>query len=157
VPGALRYARHGGVLASLALCAATVGALLGNRAHAAVMHGVGSSGSPVVQQEKDPRGTFRISGSVGGLYPGNTAKLVLTVTNPEAYAIVVETISTTVSSPGAGCGASYLVVTSFSGHLSVPAHGSASVSVPVTLGHAAPDACQGLVFPLQYTGSGSKA
>jgi hypothetical protein len=138
-------------MALLALCAAT---LLDGRADAAVLHGYGHSGPA---EAKDPHGTFRISGSVGGLYPGDTEKLVLTVTNPEAYAIVVDNISTKVSTPAPACGSSYLAVAPFSGHLHVAAHGSATVSVPATLAHAAPNACQGEVFPLQYTSSGKKA
>jgi hypothetical protein len=99
-----------------------------------------------------PSGAFRIGGSVGGLYPGLAARLVLTVVNPQRYAIVVKSITTGVGTPKAGCGASNLTVGAFSGRLPVSARSSAEVSVRVTLVHSAPDACQGAVFPLQYSG-----
>lgn len=102
------------------------------------------------------RGTFRIAGSVSGLYPGISTHLFLTVTNPQAYAIKVTQIRTSVGSPSAACGASNLVVGTFTGHRVVARHGKAVVTVPISLRHAAPDACQGAVFPLTYTGTARK-
>lgn len=102
-------------------------------------------------------GSFRISGNVAGLYPGAHFPLVLTVTNPEHFAIVVTTLSVAVGNAKPGCGAANLTATSFSGHLPVPASGTAATKVKVTLAHSAPNACQGAVFPLRYTGVAIKA
>jgi hypothetical protein len=102
-------------------------------------------------------GSFRISGSIGGLYPGDSAPLILTITNPQHFAIVVTSISTAVGDATASCPAQNLAVGGFSGQLDVPAGGSVNVSVPASLAHGAPDGCQGAVFPLTYGGMAHKA
>jgi hypothetical protein len=98
--------------------------------------------------------SFRIAGSVGGLYPGFTKALVLTVTNPQFFRIVVTSITTTAKGASSTCLASNLSVKAFSGQLSVPARGSAKVSVPASLAQGAPDACIGATFPLSFHGVG---
>jgi hypothetical protein len=100
---------------------------------------------------------FTIAGSLGGLYPGDFAPLRLNVHNPYAFAIVVTSISTAVGPAGPGCGAGNLAVASFSGPLKVPGGGAAHTTVTVMLRHKAPDACQGAVFPLTYSGMARKA
>jgi hypothetical protein len=100
---------------------------------------------------------FTVTGSVHGLYPGASLHLHLTVHNDEPFAIVVRSISTTVHDASARCRASNLVVQGFTGTLRVPRHGRASVTVPVRLGHTAPNACQGATFRLTYTGRAGKA
>lgn len=100
---------------------------------------------------------FSISGGVNGLYPGASLPLVLTITNPAAFPIVVTSVSTSVGSPAAtGCASTNLTVTQFSGRLSVPARSAATLTLTATLSHAAPDACQGAVFPLTYSGTAVK-
>lgn len=98
---------------------------------------------------------FSISGKVTGLYPGKTLALVLTVTNPNKSSITVASITTAVSSVSTACAASNLKVTSFSGSLTVGALASAKVTVHATLLHSAPDACQGGMFDLHYSGAGT--
>jgi hypothetical protein len=142
-------------------------ALPGRPVYGSVIRGYGTSWQPVADivsgdharerhhrrhREGARKGAFRIGGSVAGLYPGLTTGLVLTVVNPQHYAIVVTSITTKVGMPKAGCDASNLTVSAFSGHLKVGARRAAQLSVPVTLIHAAPDACQGAVFPLKYSG-----
>jgi hypothetical protein len=100
---------------------------------------------------------FRISGSIGGLYPGDSAALTLTITNLQHFAIVVTSISTTVGDATSSCLANNLAVGGFSGQVGVPASGSVHVSVPASLSHGAPDGCQGAVFPLTYGGLAHKA
>ena len=148
--------RLGGL--ALAAGACTIGMLLS--AHgttAATLHGQGRSRPTAAAVKDDPHGTFTIAGSVGGLYPGASARLVLTVSNPQPFAIDVTSITTTVGDASASCAASNLTVAAFSGNLNVPGRSSARVAVPVALGHAAPDACQGAVFPLTYSGLAQKA
>jgi hypothetical protein len=166
--GASRPARRGRLGVVLALGVACVVALVvaGRHTAQAMLLGRGSSSQPaafVARQtggalaSRTSPGSFRIGGTVDGLYPGDSTELVLTVTNPQHFAIVVTTISTTVESPSAGCGAPNLTVAGFTGHLLVGAHGSAQLTVPVALSYAAPDACQGALFPLQYSGLARKA
>jgi hypothetical protein len=100
---------------------------------------------------------FGIAGSVGGLYPGRAEPLVLKVTNPYPFAIVVTSLATTVGAAGVGCGGGYLAVPAFSGQMTVLGSGSAHVSVTVKLAHSAPNACQGRVFPLKFSGVARKA
>jgi len=123
---------------------------------AATLRGHGHSRPTAAAVNNNPHGTFTIAGSVGGLYPGASAQLVLTVSNPQPFAIDVTSITTTVGNPSASCSASNLTVAAFSGNLTVPGRGSAKVTVPVALSHAAPDACQGVEFPLTYNGLAQK-
>jgi len=115
--------------------------------------GEGASAAP----RTPATGAFTIAGTVGGLYPGFTGPLVLTVANPQAFTIVVSSITTSVTDATATCLASNLSVGAFSGQLSVPAFGSAQTSVPAGLAPSAPDACIGATFPLSYSGLASRA
>lgn len=99
---------------------------------------------------------FSINGSVNGLYPGASLPLVLKVSNPLAFAIDVTSITTAVGTPNAGCAGTNLLVTPFAGDLPVPAKGTATATVSATLNHSTPDACQGVVFPLTYSGTAVK-
>lgn len=122
--------------------------------------GVGAavvSPSPSTRVPPGQSDRFTISGSVTGLYPGATLPLVLTISNQEAFPISVTSVSTSVGSPSAGCAASNLTVTQFAGSLTVPAKGTATLTLMASLSHDTPDACQGVVFPLQYSGMAVKA
>lgn len=102
---------------------------------------------------------FAISGnSYDGLYPGNTLELKLTVSNPISQSIRVTSLS--VSAAGtATCSASNLQTTNFDGspEFIVPARGSATITLPITMVRSAPDGCQGVTFTLTYTGKAEKA
>jgi hypothetical protein len=115
----------------------------------------GSTSSPAAPQTQTT-GSFRIAGSVGGLYPGLSRPLVLTVSNPQAFTIVVTSITTTVTDASAACLASNLSVSAFSGQLSVPGFGTAQTSVLASMAQNAPDACIGATFPLAYSGLAGK-
>jgi hypothetical protein len=124
-----------------------VGALTGSGAER------GSSPQPAPPE----KGSFRIAGSAHGLYPGFTGFLVLTVTSPEHFPIKVTSLNVAVADASPLCKASNIHVSPFAGSLVVPANGSASTQLTIQLAHAAPDACQGVLFPLSYTGTASKA
>jgi len=100
--------------------------------------------------------SFQIAGAIKDLYPGSSATLTLTVRNLQRFTIVVTRLSTTVGSPAPGCHATNLTVATFSGQLTVRARASRQLSVPVTFSRAAPDACQGARFPLEYSGLAKK-
>jgi len=103
------------------------------------------------------RSGFGITGDVSGLYPGQIASLQLTISNPKPFEISVTSITTAVGSATRTCPAAYLSVGAFSGHLRVGANGKATTTVTATLEHSAPDACQGAMFPLAYTGNAVRA
>jgi hypothetical protein len=55
------------------------------------------------------------------------------------------------------CATSYLQTRNYEGPpVVVPAGGTNTVSVPVTMSRAAPDACQGVTFTLSYGGKAEK-
>ena len=97
-------------------------------------------------------GQFTIRGRVSHLYPGESTRLVLTVTDPFAFPITVTSLTTTVGNASAPCVAANLHVGGFSGALRVAAGRSRTVGVQVTLRRSTPDACQGRTFPLTYHG-----
>jgi hypothetical protein len=99
---------------------------------------------------------FVITGNVEGLFPGASRSLVLSVSNPEPFTIVVTSITTTVGSPSLQCPGTLMTVTPFSGKRSVPAHGAGQVTVTASLHHSAPNACQGVTFPFHYSGLAKK-
>jgi hypothetical protein len=118
--------------------------------------GSASGGDPPTAPQNQMLGSFTIAGHVAGLFPGHTKRLVLTVTNPQAFAIVVTSMTTTVKVASVGCKASNLSISAFSGHLEVPAFGSAHTSVVASLAESAPNACAGSAFRLFYRGIGRR-
>jgi hypothetical protein len=97
-------------------------------------------------------GSFSIAGNVVGLYPGSHLPLVLTISNPQTFAITVTSISTVVSRAAIGCGAANVKVTAFSGQLVVKAGKHAKTTVHADMIHSAPNTCQGASFPFRYSG-----
>ena len=96
------------------------------------------------------------SGSTVLLYPGTTDCAVLTIKNNLSVPMTVQSLSTTVSSPPAGCPASDFELPTFNGSLSVPANGAVSTSgLPISLIDTGTneDACEGLTINFAYTGS----
>lgn len=115
--------------------------------------GTGPAATDADPASRHPVGrSFRIAGTVTGLYPGKTLPLVLTVSNPLSGAITVKSITTTVSIASSTCVAANVTVTAFSGSLLVPSHKSAKATVKATMLHAAPNRCQGKFFSFHYAG-----
>ena len=150
----MRHATRGAVVALL-VAAAFWSAPAGPSPHPALT-GKGTSWRPVLAATST-RSAFGIRGSIGGLFPGQTRPLHLIVSNPQQFGITVTSIVTTVGAPSSACPADFLQVADFNGSLLVPAGGVAAVSVTATMPGAAPDACQGVTFPLQYSGQGQKS
>lgn len=101
-----------------------------------------------------PAGTpFTITGSVQDLTPGVQGTLELTAHNPNSVPISVSSLKVDTSRAPAGCPASNLTTTNFTGTLDVPANGTAKKSLPISLAATAPDACQNVAFSLTYTGA----
>jgi hypothetical protein len=100
-------------------------------------------------------GTFAIRGHIVGLYPGRQARLRLTVTNRNPFAIRVTSIRVKVSGVP-GCAAANVRVTSFQGSLRVSPMRTRRLRRPITMSASAPDACMGARFKLTYTGRAVK-
>jgi hypothetical protein len=96
---------------------------------------------------------FEISGEIDGLYPGAEATLTARVVNPYPFPIRVVTTRATVLDARDGCPASLLEVRDARTSAEIPAHGSGTVPLHVTLDRAAPDACQGATWPLVFSGT----
>jgi hypothetical protein len=99
---------------------------------------------------------FSVSGSASGAYPGGNLPLPLTVTNQYPFAITVTSISIQVGNATSNCPAANLTPMNFTGSLAVPANGTASVTLGVMMVSGAPNACQGVTFPLTYTATAVK-
>jgi hypothetical protein len=100
---------------------------------------------------------FAVSGTVTGLFPGSQTNLVVTVTNNMPFTIVVTQVTVVVGDASRTCPSGNLLVAGFSGAQPIPGKGTGPVILPVAMSHAAGDACQGAVFPLQYTATATRA
>jgi hypothetical protein len=111
-----------------------------------------SPGSPVslVRVAVEQPTHLTISGSVHGLRHAVPATLQLTLTSGSEAAVVVRSLTVQVTGASHGCAPAALAVGSWAGALVVPAHGSATAGVGVTLndphGH-----CTGGTWQLAYT------
>lgn len=102
-------------------------------------------------------GTFGIAGSASQLYPGATVPLVLTLTNPQPFVIVVTSLTVRVSNASANCAGTNLSASDFTGRLPVPARGSAKTTLHLSMQLSALNGCAGAVFPLSFTGLAREA
>ena len=99
---------------------------------------------------EDP--SFAIRGSVSGLAPGVTSQLVLKIANPFGFPISVTGLTVTVGDAGGSCVGQDLHVQPFHGPLQVPAHGTATTLLQVTLSNSSSNTCQAATWPLAYSG-----
>ena len=113
----------------------------------------GTKGSFVVSSQQRALG----GGPRRGLFPGGAERLVLTVTNPNSFEIVVRSITVDARAANDGCGARNLVTSDFTGPpLYVPRDGTRQVRVPISMRPNSADACQGARFPLVFGGTATK-
>lgn len=97
----------------------------------------------------------------GPLYPGASRPLTLTIANPNSFDIVVTSVIVTV---GAGtrdgsptwCPGSAISVSGLPGEFPLEGKGTTTKIVTLSMDNTAPDACQGVVWPLTYGGSAVK-
>jgi hypothetical protein len=105
--------------------------------------GVGAAASASVP-------SMKISGHVSGMYPGRVALVRVRVKNPGHVAVVVKQVSATVGDAGAGCDSTYLSVKSSRKKLRIAPGRRVKLTLQATMLPDAPDACQGLTFPLAF-------
>jgi hypothetical protein len=94
-----------------------------------------------------------MTGSATGLYPGGSLPLIVTVSNPQPFAIDVTSVDVTVEDASADCPASYVRAQPFTGTKIVRRSADADLTLSVEMLTTAPDACQGATFPLKLTGT----
>ena len=97
--------------------------------------------------------TLSITGGIGGLRPGVPAVLVLDLHNAGEEDVVVRDVRARVDGASSTtCPVDALRITPWHGRLLVPAHGSATASLPVRLS-ASVRGCQGANWRLSYDAS----
>lgn len=123
------------------------------------------TGSKAKPPANDDKHVFGIAGSVTGLVPGTTTPLVVTITNPNGYAIDLESVTTSVGSPGGGCPTGSLVVAPYTRSPSGPAvtaPGKGTTTLTLQAHYvdsltADQSGCRGATFPLTFTGTAEKS
>jgi hypothetical protein len=106
-----------------------------------------------VAQLASSGGAFHARGQVGGLYPGASRGLRLTVVNRSPSPLSVTSIRVSVGDANPGCGSATLVPTSFRGSVWIQAWNIKRLKLPVRMRLSAPDACQGALYPLTFIGT----
>ena len=145
----MRMARRSTVIAKIVaslMIVSTSIALAADR-----LPGLGSkdaAGTGVVANAPIP--SVKITGHVTGMYPGRVATVKVRLKNPGSVAVVAKKVSATVGDAGPGCDAANLVVQRARKVLRIRPHGRAKVTLQATMLPSAPDACQGLSFPLSF-------
>lgn len=94
--------------------------------------------------------SVKITGHVAGMYPGRVAVVRVRVKNPSSTTVLVKKVSATVGDAGPGCDSAYLVVKRAPKTLHIRPGGRAKVKLLATMVPDAPDACQGVAFPLTF-------
>lgn len=99
--------------------------------------------------------------------PGQAGSVTVKVTNPNNQAVVVTSLTGTVTGVGSGtrpglvrCDKSWITLGSFSGSQPVAANASTLVTVPVTftdLGATDQDNCKGVTYTFSFTVTGRQA
>jgi hypothetical protein len=107
--------------------------------------------TPVARVAPSAHAALRASGHVRGLYPGAVTWMRVTVRNVTKVRLRVTELRATVGTPNDGCLSSMLRVRPLRSQPVVAAHGSIKVRVRVRLRRIAPDACQGVRFPLTFS------
>jgi hypothetical protein len=96
------------------------------------------------------RQSFEIRGEVDGLFPGVTETLDARVTSRENFTMTVTTVGATVRDATPTCPGSFLTVEGSRARVDVLSGATASIPLVVHMDRAAPDACQGVTFPLEF-------
>jgi hypothetical protein len=101
-------------------------------------------------------GSFHVKGEAGPLFPRIPDDLVLTTRNPFDHPILVTAVGVDVGNASRRCRASNLRTPGFTSDVRVSALSNANVTIPIWLQADAPDACQGKIFPLRFSGRATR-
>lgn len=104
----------------------------------------GLAGSP----ERPRRSGLSVQGTVDGLYPGQVTTIDVTVRNRTSRAVRVSLVTARVRTAPQGCPTSVLRLGAARPDRVLRPGRRAVVPLPVSLDGSAPDACQGVTFPL---------
>lgn len=100
-------------------------------------------------------GGLALSGHIAGLMPGQQARMAIHVRNRLRRVVHLRSVKTTVHAAARDCSGKNLVVAPYRGRLRIGPGRSARVTVRVRMRFNSPDACQGELFPLTFTGQAS--
>jgi hypothetical protein len=103
---------------------------------------------------KQPTRSFKLSGSVQGLYPGGRRTLTVAVRSPYRRGLRLVSLRVSVRDAGPACRASNLSVGPFRGFVNVRPRGVRLVRLAVRMARSAGDACRGARFPLRIAAKG---
>jgi hypothetical protein len=92
-----------------------------------------------------------VRGHVRGLYPGLTKPMPVLVRNPASFAVRVTRVTARVSSASRACRARNVWIARFAGSTRIPAHGRIRLYLSSGMRSTAPNACQGVRFPVTFT------
>lgn len=103
------------------------------------------------------RATFRVTGSVGGLYPGAVRTMRVRLRNPHPFALRLRRLRISVVDPAPGCRAGTIRIGRVRRGLVMAARRTTKVRLRVTMRPSAPNACIGARYPLRFSGSAVRA
>lgn len=128
-------------------------AALGSSAYAFFTAPASGSGQAIIIATIDVNVTTQgLTGTAQKLYPGATKTLSASITNPNPFPVVLDsvTVGTVVSGSENACPGTNVTVTAPASLTTTPILGSDPTSVPitVTLSGSAPSECQGVLFTI---------
>lgn len=100
--------------------------------------------------------TFVIEGDVEYLYPGVPVTAAVDVVNSSAVSLEVIEVTVEVGDGPGSCHGSLVEVEPFTGSVIVPAVSTGQVEMTFTMVADAPNDCQGVTFPITYSGTATK-
>lgn len=98
-----------------------------------------------------PEDRFEVSGTVGGLYPGAVVVFDAEIGNPFNVTIVVTGVRAVASDASPDCSGDLVDVADTTADTVIVAGSTGLVVLTITMDPDAPDACQGVGFPLAFT------
>jgi hypothetical protein len=92
-----------------------------------------------------------VHGHVSGLYPGGRKQMRIVVRNHETFTVRVTQVTARVSNASSTCRSRNVRIVRFTGSRAIAGHGRIRIYLPTRMRRRAPNACQGLRFPVTFT------
>lgn len=118
---------------------------------AALTSAVAVPRSPVVQAAGSAIRPAVVHGHVSGLYPGARKQMRIVVRNPQTFPVRVTQVTARVSNASSTCRSRNVRIVRFTGSRAIAGHGRIRISLSSRMRRKAPNACQGLRFPVTFT------